>query len=100
MSNPDKALIRLIARAALLREQLETGEISSLAEFAEVQGLDPSNMNKLVPLGYLAPRFVNDVLEGRQPEHMSSRCLQRLTDLPLEWDAQRNHLGMHSSSSA
>ncbi|GLQ22574.1 hypothetical protein GCM10007853_04480 [Algimonas ampicilliniresistens] len=96
--NPDEALIHLIARATLLREQLESGEITSLSEFAEVQGLDPSNMNKLVPLGYLAPSILDEILEGRQPEHMSSRSLQRMTDLPLEWDAQRNHLGMHSAS--
>ena len=94
-SNPDETLIQLIARATLLREQLETGEISSLAEFADQQGLDPSNMNKLVPLGYLAPSIVEDILEGRQPEHLSSRSLQRMANLPFDWDAQRHHLGMH-----
>lgn len=97
-SNPDETLIQLIARATLLREQLETGEILSLAEFAEAQDLDPSNMNKLVPLGYLAPSIVEDILEGRQPEHLSSRSLQRMADLPFDWDAQRHHLGMHLAS--
>lgn len=97
-SIPDETLIQLIARATLLREQLETGEILSLAEFAKAQGLDPSNMNKLVPLGYLAPSIVEDILEGRQPAHLSSRSLQRMADLPLEWDAQRHCLSMHSAS--
>lgn len=97
--NPDWTLINLIARATLLREQLEMGEITSLVEFAEAQGLDASNMNKLVPLGYLAPSIVEDVLEGRQPEHLSSRSLQRMADLPLNWAEQRQHLGMHSPSS-
>ena len=81
-------LFQLIARFTRPTEQLETGEVSSLAEFAEEQGLDPSDTNKCAPLGYLAPSIVEDILEGRQPEHLSSRSLQRMADLPLDWGAQ------------
>lgn len=35
-SNLDEALVLLVARAVLLRDQLEANEITSIGEFAEV----------------------------------------------------------------
>ncbi|MGJ8560291.1 MAG: hypothetical protein ACSHX3_08655 [Litorimonas sp.] len=68
VSCPDETLITLIARAVHLRDQLETGEVASIGDFARQQGLDHSNTNKLVSLGYLAPSIVEDILQGRQHE--------------------------------
>ncbi|MGB6229939.1 MAG: site-specific recombinase resolvase [Litorimonas sp.] len=92
-ASPDQALIRLVARAALLREQLGRGVIESISEFAEVQGMHHADVKKLVPLGYLAPSIVEDILAGRQPVQMTARALQRMTDLPLCWEQQRVRLG-------
>jgi len=91
----DEGLILLVARAALLREQLEIGAVGSIAEFAEQNGLDHSNANKLVPLGYLAPSIVEDILLGRQPVELTQRELHRMTNLPLCWTEQRTRLGFH-----
>ncbi|GLQ22102.1 hypothetical protein ACFFUB_05870 [Algimonas porphyrae] len=89
----NNALVRLVARAALLREQLETGNIESIGEFAGAHGMHHADAKKLVPLGYLAPRIVEDILEGRQPVELTARALHRMTDLPLCWEQQRARLG-------
>jgi DNA invertase Pin-like site-specific DNA recombinase len=95
VSAPDEGLILLVARAALLREQLETGAVGSIAEFAKQNGLDHSNANKLVRLGYLAPSIVEDILLGRQPVELTQRELHRRMKLPLCWTEQRARLGFH-----
>lgn len=94
-SNPDQALILLIARATLLRDQLESGEITSITEFAKIYGRHHSDAKKLVPLGYLAPSIVEDILRGHQPVELTARDLHRMTDLPLCWGQQRQRLAFH-----
>lgn len=94
-SKPDEALILLIARAALLKEQLQTKEIVSISEFAEVNGMHHSDAKKLVPLGYLAPSIIEDILAGRQPVDLTAGDLHRLPKLPLCWSEQRSRLGFH-----
>jgi hypothetical protein len=94
-SNPDETLIQLIARATLLREQLESGQITSIADFAKQQGVDHGDAKKLVPLGYLAPSIVEDILNGHQPLELTARNLHRVRDLPSGWSEQRQYLGFH-----
>lgn len=94
-SNIDDALVILVARAVLLRHQLETNEITSIGEFAEAQGLHHSDAKKLVPLGYLAPSIIEDILKGHQPVELTARELHRMTDLPLCWAQQRQRLAFH-----
>lgn len=47
----------------------------------------------LVRISFLAPDIVAAILEGRQPVTLSRQKLARMTDLPLEWQAQRRMLG-------
>lgn len=46
-SNLDEALVLLVARAVLLRHQLETNDITSIGEYAEAQGMHHSDANIL-----------------------------------------------------
>lgn len=94
-SNVDDALVLLVARAVLLRKQLETNKITSIGEFAEAQGIHQSDAKKLVPLGYLAPSIIEDILKGHQPVELTARELHRMTDLPLCWAHQRHRLAFH-----
>jgi hypothetical protein len=94
-SNIDDALVVLVARAVLLRHQLETNEITSIGEFAEAQGIHHSDAKKLVPLGYLAPSIIEDILKGHQPVELIARELHRMTDLPFCWAQQRQRLAFH-----
>lgn len=92
---PDDALILLVARATLLRAQLEDGAVESIGEFAEAQAMHHADAKKLVPLGYLAPSIVEDILAGRQPVELTARALHRMTDLPSCWQQQRMRLGFN-----
>jgi site-specific DNA recombinase len=94
-SNVDDALVLLVARAVLLRHQLETNEITSIGEYAEAQGIHHSDAKKLVPLGYLAPSIIEDILKGHQPVELTARELHLMTDLPLCWAEQRQRLAFH-----
>ncbi len=86
VSNSGEALIVLVARAVLLREQLETGAIASIRDFAEAHGMHHSDAKKLVFLGYLAPSIGEDILDGLQPEELTAKDLHRMTALPLCWE--------------
>jgi site-specific DNA recombinase len=94
-SNVDDALVLLVARAVLLRHQLDTNEITSIGEYAEAQGIHHSDAKKLVPLGYLAPSIIEDILKGHQPVELTARELHLMTDLPLCWAEQRQRLAFH-----
>jgi ribosomal protein L40E len=46
------------------------------------------------PLGFLAPRIVEAIAEGRQPVDLTLEALTRRIDLPLRWSAQHQALGV------
>ena len=54
-SNPDPALIKLIAKAHLLKTELEEGTIDSIKAFATKHKIDHGDTKNLMPLSYLAP---------------------------------------------
>jgi hypothetical protein len=47
----------------------------------------------LARLAWLSPDIVSEILEGRQPPHLTGRYLLRCGDVPLDWAAQREFLG-------
>lgn len=44
-----------------------------MSEFAEAQGIHHSDAKKLVPLGYLVPNIIEDILNGHQPVELAAR---------------------------
>ena len=86
-TTPDRALVRAICVARWWRQRLESGEVASTLELARLEGLCNRHAGRLLPLAYLAPDLVSDIMEGRQPAAMT---LQALTERPLPkaWDAQ------------
>lgn len=47
-----------------------------------------------IPLGFLAPRIIEAIAEGRQPPKLTVEALTRRIDLPLLWSAQHQALGI------
>src|SRR5277367_3824770 len=45
-------------------------------------------------LSFVAPRIVEAICHGRQPADLSAETLLNRIDLPLEWSAQLNALGI------
>jgi hypothetical protein len=51
-------------------------------------------VRRLIPLGFLSPRVVEVIVEGRQPPDLTVIALTRRTNLPLLWSAQEQALGL------
>ena len=92
--NVDQSLIKLIARAHHLRTELESGEVRSIKEYAEEQRMDHGDAKNLIPLSYLAPSIIEDILAGHQPADLTALRLKQVArHLPYLWSKQRKHLG-------
>ncbi|MEP1206466.1 MAG: recombinase family protein [Rhizobiaceae bacterium] len=92
----DPSLIRLIAKAYALRTGLEDGSIPSILEFAKRNNIDHGDARRMLPLGYLAPDIIEDILSGHQPADLTPLKLRSGYDLPIRWDVQRPHLGFRN----
>ena len=94
-SSPDPALIKLIAKAHLLKTELEDGTVDSIKAFAAKHKIDHGDAKNLIPLSYLAPSIVEDILSGHQPADLTARRLKYLSNLPSNWTDQRQFLGFN-----
>lgn len=63
----DKALVRAIARGNHWRELLESGAARSAYDIARHENCRVSYVQWHLPLAFLSPRSVEEILDGRQP---------------------------------
>jgi DNA invertase Pin-like site-specific DNA recombinase len=89
----DRALIKLIAKAQIAREALALARDKSIADLAIEQGLSKDYFGVLLRISYLAPDIVAAILDGRQPAQLNRQRLARMTNLPINWQQQREMLG-------
>ena len=89
----DPHLCRLIAQAKLWFDQLASGEANSVQDIARQEKVFDTEISRILPLAFLAPAIVEDILHGRQPENLGINDLKRLSSLPTNWEEQRKRLG-------
>jgi len=77
-----------------MADDLVSGKVRSVGELARREGIDGRSVRRLIPLGFLSPRIIEAIAEGRQPVELTVEALTRRTDLPLLWSAQRQALGI------
>ncbi len=92
-SEPNQALIMLIARAHHWLERLRSGSVASIIDLAEEQGVDKNKISRALRFAYLAPDITQAILEGRQPVELTADRMRRLSDLPMNWQKQRDLFG-------
>jgi DNA invertase Pin-like site-specific DNA recombinase len=93
-NNIDSALTKLIAKAHQLKTELESGKVCSIKEFAVMHNLDHGDAKNLIPLAYLAPSIIEDILAGHQPAELTAvRMKEIVRHLPHLWSEQRRLLG-------
>jgi len=90
---PDPGLVRIVAKAHVLREMLVSGEGISLRRLARREGMESAYFTRLLRLTFLAPDIVRAILDGRQPPELTAARLLRDTRFPLDWREQRTALG-------
>jgi hypothetical protein len=83
----DPALVKALARAFRYQRMLDEGRYSSITEMAEAEKLDRGYMGRLLQLTLLAPRLVEAVIDGRQPQDVTLPSL--LKPFPAEWARHR-----------
>ncbi|WP_352546516.1 recombinase family protein [Mesorhizobium australicum] len=90
---PDGALIDLLRRAHLYLGQLTDGANRTLTEVAMLNGTVTSEVSRLLPFAFLAPKIAANIVAGDQPVQLTAHRLSRWSDLPLAWADQAALLG-------
>ena len=82
-----------LASPGFLANQLTSGKARSITDLANSTGTNAAEISRILPLAFLAPDMVRDILDGRQPIEMTAKRLSRLDHLPIKWKDQRSLLG-------
>jgi site-specific DNA recombinase len=88
----DLPLLKAVARARSWSDDLISGRVQSVDELARREGVDGRSVRRVIRLGFLSPRIVEAIAEGRQPPDLTVISLIRRIDLPLLWIAQEQAL--------
>jgi hypothetical protein len=94
-SRTANALLKALARAHRWRQQIESGEYSSITELATARRVNESYACRLLRLTLLAPEIVLAILDGRANEAVSMAELTK--PFPVEWRMQFSALGLSNS---
>jgi site-specific DNA recombinase len=89
----DPALVKLVVKAQMAREALASAGERNVHDLAEEQGYSKDYFGVLLRISYLAPDIVTAILDGRQPVQLNRQRLARTTNLPIDWQQQREMLG-------
>ena len=81
------AMFHGLARAHYWQWLLDTGEVRSGSEIAQLEGLDPSTVNELLRLTLLDPALVMNILGGKPPLEANMMWFTR-NALPDLWHEQ------------
>jgi hypothetical protein len=93
-NTPDSKSIKTVAQARHWYNQLKTSERNSIIEISEIEKIDASEVSRILPLAFLAPSIIQEILSGNQPVELTAKTLQRKTAyLPTCWNDQRAYLG-------
>jgi len=90
----DLSLVKAVARGRIWSQDLISGRAKSVAEIAKREGFNERSVRRLIQLGFLAPKIVEAIVEGREPPELTARGLTRRIDLPMLWSEQERLLGL------
>lgn len=85
-SRIDNTLVKAVIRAHRWRDMLEAGRYTTVRDLAKAEGINESYLGRVLRLTLLAPRIVEDILQGRQLAALDLR--QLLKPIPVEWGRQ------------
>ncbi len=85
-------LVSAIAKARLWLDELVSG-VADVEHIAKREKCSVRQVNRTITLAFLAPHLVEAAVEGRLPRGIGVASLR---DLPVEWSAQHQRLGLSS----
>ncbi len=87
-TNADPALLKALGRAFRWKRLLDDGTYASVSDIGRGEKLDRTYVGDVLRLTLLAPKIVEAIVEGRQPEGVMLPVLMK--GVAVEWDRQRN----------
>jgi hypothetical protein len=78
----------------LCRRLIVAGQAQSVREIARREKVADRYVRELLPLGFLAPKIVEAIVEGRQPPELTVIQLIRRLELHVLWSAQEQVVGL------
>jgi hypothetical protein len=94
-SRVDNTLVKAIVRAHRWRDMLESGDYATVRDLAKAENINESYLGRVLRLTLLAPKIIEDILEGKQPASLELECLLRKS--PVEWSKQLEALSIEES---
>jgi site-specific DNA recombinase len=91
---PDRSLLRLIARAQRFSLMVMQGEGRTISELAGQSGVSPSYFTRILRLSFLAPDIVSAIVSDRHPLELTAKRISLTHRLPNAWSEQKALLGM------
>ena len=82
----DPCLVKALARAHRWQRLLEEGTYASMRDLAAAEKISPTYISRLLRLTLLAPRVVEEALEGKLSGPGSERWLSQ--QIACHWDEQ------------
>ena len=84
----DRALVRAVALTRRWTADLRSGHYGSTTELARAEKLCVRYLGQVLPLAYIAPDLVEQIIDGRQPQALSLGALIA-KPFPMDWNQQR-----------
>jgi site-specific DNA recombinase len=85
-------LVSAIARGRQWLDDVVSGRVITVAELCARENCSARQVNMTISLAFLAPNLVKAAVEGRLPRGIG---IERLRDLPSEWNQQFEVLGLN-----
>lgn len=89
----DRSLVTAVVRAWDWADGLLSGHVETMAEICAAEGFTDSYVGQLLPLAFLSPDLVEQILTGRQPVGLTANKLIWRERLPLLWNEQIGMVG-------
>lgn len=93
---PNPSLVTAIVRAWDWAERLKTGDVASMAEICAIEGFTDTYVGQVLPLAFLSPEPVEQILTGQQPAGLTANKLIWREGMPLSWEDQKAMFGAAS----
>ena len=90
---PDRSLLRLLARAQRFNHMVMQSQGKTMAELAGETCVSPSYFTRILRLSFLAPDIVTEILSDRHPLGLTAKRISLLGTLPNAWSDQTVLLG-------
>ncbi len=85
-STIDNTMIKAIARGFRWQQLLSNGTYTTIEDLAAAERINPSFVSRILRLGFLSPKIVQAILDGKQPAWLTTKEL--LKPSPAEWPEQ------------